>query len=331
LKLQFKNSRVHLAIPSTLGEVEQIKFRGNRMLSINSPCKIRGWILDAYPSNEGEMAVWIISETNQRIRLTDKFQAKIYVSSNQENIEPLIGKLYNSTDVAKWNFVYKYAQPTDSEKSKVLELSLKDCRRTQYLTNAILRMGDYMRYQVSNCDLRGDRAYFFDHDIFPLAFVEVKVEKTVLQYNLLDSVSSTDYTIPPLRVLKLKVEVAKKNKIADFNDPINAIQVSQDQKETRIDSGDEAEKLLQLVKTVKQLDPDILVTRGGDSHLFPYLTKRATVNDVKDKFTLSRDDTPFSSKAPSGKTFFSYGRTFYRAGPIRLYGRIHVDESNTFV
>ena len=322
---------MHLAIPSTLGEVEQIKFRGNRMLSINSPCKIRGWILDAYPSNEGEMAVWIISETNQRIRLTDKFQAKIYVSSNQENIEPLIGKLCNSTDVAKWNFVYKYAQPTDSEKSKVLELSLKDCRRTLYLTNAILRMGDYMRYQVSNCDLRGDRAYFFDHDIFPLAFVEVKVEKTGLQYNLLDSVSSTDYTIPPLRVLKLKVEVAKKNKIADFNDPIGAIQVSQDQKETRIDSGDEAEKLLQLVKTVKQLDPDILVTRGGDSHLFPYLTERATVNDVKDKFTLSRDDTPFSSKAPSGKTFFSYGRTFYRAGTIRLYGRIHVDESNTFV
>jgi DNA polymerase, archaea type len=331
LKLQFKNSRGHLAIPSTLGEVEQIKFRGNRMLSISSPCKIRGWILDAYPSNEGEMTVWIISETNQRIRLTDKFQAKIYVSSNQENIEPLIGKLYNSIDVAKWNFVYKYAQPTDSEKSKVLELSLKDCRRTQYLTNTILRMGDYMRYQVSNCDLRGDRAYFFDHDIFPLAVVEVKVEKTGLQYSLLDSVASTDYSIPPLRVLKLDVEVTKKNKIADFNDPISAIQVNQDQKETRIESGDETEKLLQLVKPVKQLDPDILITRGGDSHLFPYLRERATVNDVNDKFTLSRDDTPFSSKAPSGKTFFSYGRTFYRAGPIRLYGRIHVDESNTFV
>ena len=41
-------------------------------------------------------------------------------------------------------------------------------------------MGDYMRYQVSNCDLRGDQAYFFDQDIFPLAFVEVRVEKTGL-------------------------------------------------------------------------------------------------------------------------------------------------------
>ena len=46
---------------------------------------------------------------------------------------------------------------------------------------------------------------------------------------------------------------------------------------------------------------------------------------------LSRDPTPFSFKAPSGRTFFSYGRTFYKAAPQRLFGRIHIDEANTFV
>jgi DNA polymerase, archaea type len=301
------------------------------LLSISSPCKIKGWILDAYPSNEGEISVWIISEAGQRIRLIDKFQPKIYVSAKQENIDPLVGKLYNNSDIAKWSFAYKYAQPTDSEKTKVLELVLRDCRRTQSLTNTILKMGDYMRYQVSNCDLRGDRDYFFSHDIFPLALLEVKVEKTGLQYTLLDSVSSTDYAVPPLRIMKLKVEVAKKNKIADFNDLIGTILVSQDQKEIQLDSGDETEKLQHLVKVVRELDPDFLVTSGGDSHVFPYLTERATINNIVDKFSLSRDGTPFSSKTPSGKTFFSYGRTFYKAGPIRLYGRIHIDQSNTFV
>ncbi len=301
------------------------------LLSVSSPCKIKGWILDAYPSNEGEIAVWIISEAGQRIRLIDKFQPKIYVSSKQENIDPLIGKLYNNSDIAKWSFAYKYAQPTDSEKTKVLELVLRDCRRIQSLTNIILKMGDYLRYQVSNCDLRGDRDYFFSHDIFPLALLEVKVEKTGLQYTLLDSVASTDYAIPPLRIMKLKVEIAKKNKIANFKDPIGTIRLSQDQNEIPIDSGDELEKLQQLVKVVRELDPDFLVTSGGDSHLFPYLTERATINNIIDKFTLSRDGTPFSSKTPSGKTFFSYGRTFYKAGPIRLYGRIHIDQSNTFV
>src|SRR5208337_589953 len=201
------------------------------MLTINSPCKVKGWILDAYPSNEGEITVWIISEVGQRIRLIDKFHPKIYVSSKLDSIEPVIGRLYNNSDVAKWSFTYKYAQPTDSEKSKVLELELKDCRRTQSLANTILRLGDYMRYQVSNCDLKGDRAYFFSHDIFPLAFVEVKVEKTGLQYTLLDSVASMDYAIPPLRVMKLEIEVAKKSKIAAFNDPIDTILMNQDQEE----------------------------------------------------------------------------------------------------
>ena len=301
------------------------------MLSISSPCKIKGWILDAYPSDEGEIVVWIISEAGQRVRLSDSFHPKIYASSKQECIDPLIGKLYNNSDVLKWSFAFKYAQPTDSEKRKVLELSLRDCRRTMALTNNILRLGNFMHYQVSNCDLKGDQAYFFSHGIFPLALVEVKVEKTGLQYTLLDSVFSNDYAIPPLRVMKLEVDIAKKNKIADLKDPIGTIEVSQSEKNMLINSGDEAEKLLKLVGIVKELDPDILVTSGGDSHLFPYLTERATINSVIDIFTLSRDGTPFSSKKPSGKTLLSYGRTFYRAGPIRLYGRIHIDQNNTFV
>ena len=296
-----------------------------------NPDALKGWVLDAYPAGEGEVAVWIITETGQRIRLTDRFQPEIYVSSKTEPIEPLISRLYKNTDIAKWRFTEKYAQPTDSQKSKVLELSLKDCRKTQTLTNAILKLGDFMRYQVHNCDLRGDRAYFFAHDIFPLALVEVKTDKTGLQYNLLDSVASTDYPVPPLRIMKLKVEIASKTKIANPKDPIGTILLSQNDREIQIDSGDEAGKLCQLVKAVQELDPDFLVTQGGDAQLFPYLTERATVNHVLGSFTLSRDAEAPSSKASAGKTFFSYGRTFYRAGPVRLFGRIHIDETNTFV
>src|SRR3990170_8262730 len=162
---------------------------------------VKGWILDAYPAGEGEIAVWVISETGERVKLTDKFQPKIYVSATQDELERLPSRLYNSQIIATWNFAYKYAHPTDSDKSRVLELTLKDCRKTQSLTRSILRMGDYLRYEIHNCDLRGDRDYFFSHDIFPLAHVEVKTEKTGLSYTLLDSVISTDYAVPDLRVM----------------------------------------------------------------------------------------------------------------------------------
>ena len=235
------------------------------MQSSGNP-KIRGWIFDVYPSNIGEMAVWIISENGQRIRLTDKFQPKIYVSGKKEDQEKLVGKIYSNPDIANWTFVYKFAQPTDSKKSRVLEITLKDCRKVPSLTNHILKIGDYMRLEVHNCDLRGDRTYFFTHDLFPLAFLEVESLKAGLKYVLLDSVESIDYTLPPLRIMHLKIEIAKTSKIASLQDPIANISLEQEEKRIIIDSGDESEKLLQLSKLVKDLDPDIIVTNGGDSY-----------------------------------------------------------------
>jgi DNA polymerase elongation subunit (family B) len=296
-----------------------------------APNRVKGWILDAYPAGEGEVAVWIITETGERIRLTDRFQPKIYVSAQQNELEPLISRLYNSQTIASWRFAYKYAHPTDTDKSRVLELTLEDYRKTRLITRRILKMGDYLRYEIHNCDLKGDREYFFSHDIFPLALVKIKNEKAGLEYTLLDSVTSTDYAVPEMRVMKLELEIYKRGKIASFKDPVDRIQLTQNEKKVCIDSGDEKDKLLQLVKAVKELDPDILVTQGGDSYLFPYLIQRATLNSAMDDFVLSRDNMPFPSKTPTGRTFYSYGRSFYRAGIIRLYGRIHIDQNNTFI
>jgi DNA polymerase, archaea type len=300
-------------------------------MSNDKPRRVKGWIFDVYPSDVGEMAIWIISENGERVRLTDKFQPKIYVSSKYENVERLVGQIYSNRDIASWDFVYKYADPTDSEKSKVLEITLKDCRRVSAFTNEILKLGDYLRYQVHNCDLHGDRAYYFSHDLFPLAFLEVEIQKSQLKYTLLDEVERINYSIPPLRIMKIEVEIDKKRKIADFNDNIGSLSAVQAEKQVIINSGNETDKLLQLAKTVKELDPDIILTKGGDSHLFSYLIQRATVNNVLENFVLSRDNTPFTAKKTQGRTFFSYGRTFYKAATIRLFGRIHIDENNTFI
>jgi DNA polymerase I len=295
--------------------------------------RVRGWLLDVYPSDFGKVAVWIITETGERIRLTDKFEPCIYVSGKQDDLERLISQLCTNQKIASLRFTYKYAQATDTEKSRVLEITLKDCRQTHTLTLEILRMGDYLRYDLHNCDIQNDRLYFFLHDLFPLAFVEIQVSKKGLDYTLLDSVENTDYTIPQLRMITLEVEVDKKGIIPSFEDPIKKICLKQkNQDNIVIDYGDEAIKLLQLVYAVNELDPDVILTSAGDSYLFPYLIKRATVNEVLDEFVLGRDKVPFNDKTKTpGRTYFSYGRTFYRAGTMKLQGRIHVDQHNTFI
>lgn len=133
--------------------------------------------------------------------------------------------------------------------------------------------------------------------------------------------------------MRLDVDVAKKDLIANFEDPIAKIRLRLNgQEEIAIDYGDEATKLLQLVYAVKELDPDIIVTAAGDSYLFPYLLQRAKTNELLDQFILSRDPHPFNHKlSTAGHTYVSYGHTFYRASTVRLHGRIHVDESNTFI
>ena len=303
------------------------------MLSSSNPptsnC-FNGWILDVYPDAHGEVAVWIIRENGERVRLIDHFEPKVYVSGKAEDIERLASRFYSNKLIKSWNFAFKFVHPTDTERTKVLEVVLKDCRKTATFTRNILRLGDYLRYEIHNCDLHGDRTYLFDHDIFPLAQVTVEKKTTGLQYLLRDSVESTDYTIPPLRTMKLTVKIAKKGKISNFDDPIDSIVVSQADRQIPIESKGEDEKILELTNTVEELDPDIVLTDGGDSYILPYLIHRATINNVQERFILSRDHVSFTPKTAIGRTFFSYGRTFYRAPTTRLFGRIHVDECNTF-
>ena len=295
------------------------------------PKPISGWVFDVYPAGQGEMAVWIIGKDGERTRLIDQFQPNVYISGAQDEIERLASTFYRNPHIGQWGFSYKYANPTDTAKSRVLEITLKDCRRIATFTRDILKAGDYLRYQVHNCDLHGDRAYLFHHDIFPLACVDVEPGATGLRYRLLDSVEDTDYAVPPLRVTELTVEVAKKGKLSNFDDPIGKITVEQAEQKATTDSGEEADKLLWLVRMVKGLDPDIILTSGGDSYLFPYLIHRAAESHILNDFILSRDPTPFESRTVGGgRTYFSYGRTFYRASTVRLFGRVHIDEGNTF-
>jgi DNA polymerase elongation subunit (family B) len=274
----------------------------------------------------------VITKNGDRVRLTDKFQPYLYVSAKQEDLDTLAVSLKDNPKISCLDFVYKYAQVTDAEKSRVLQLTLNDCRSIPQLTLEILRFGDYLRYELHNCDIQNDRSYFFSRDIFPLAFVDVQVSKHGLIYRLLDSVQSTDYAVPDLRVMRLDVDAVKTGLVNSFEDKIGCIRLKEQGKdEVVIDYGCEATKLLQLAYAVREFDPDIILTRSGDSYLFPYLIHRAAQNEVLDQLVLGRDNVALTRRGMHGRTYWSYGHTFYRAGTMRLYGRIHVDESNTFV
>jgi DNA polymerase elongation subunit (family B) len=299
--------------------------------SPRNPERLKGWILDVYPSKMGEFAVWIITENGERLRLTDSFKPTVYVSGKEEGLERLAARLPYDRTVVSWDFVRKRAKATDIEESSVLEVVLEDCRGLSSFTRRVLKSGKYLQYDVFNCDLKHEQLYFYNRDVFPLALVEVESKNGRLKYSLLDYAESVDYMVPPLRIARINVEVAKQGKIVKISDPVKKIVVNQDGGGEVVDSGDEECKLLRFVQVIRKLDPDIIVTKGGDSYLFVYLVQRAVINGVLEKLVLGREDTPLVAKNVRGRTFFSYGRTFYRAPARRLFGRVHVDEKNTFI
>ncbi|MEM0095686.1 MAG: DNA polymerase domain-containing protein [Candidatus Bathyarchaeia archaeon] len=301
---------------------------GNNFRRLNA---IKGWILDVYPSGPNEVTVWIIGENGERVKFVDSYTHRIYVAGSYSLLQKLTEKIRDSKSVAGFRFVEKYADFMEAAKKKALEIDMRDYGRTTFFARKILRLGGYEDFQLYNVDVPVAQAYLYDKNVFPLAHVLVLDSSGRLSYELLDSVESCDYEIPPLRSMWINVEVEKKGPVVRFSDKIGSISLELNNKTVVIGEGNEVDKILELVKTVKEEDPDLVFTLGGDSFLFPYLAYRAFVNGVLDRFILSREHVPLRAKKSHGRSFFSYGRVYYKAPLRRLYGRIHIDVNNTFI
>jgi DNA polymerase elongation subunit (family B) len=284
-----------------------------------------------YPSALGEMTVWVITEKGERVRFIDAFQPNMYVSGNIADLSRLAGRLAGCRSVIRWSLVDKNVDFMSGERSKVLEITVLDCRMRLRFARKVLRFGGYERFRLYNVDVPDAQLYLYERDIFPLAYVGVAVQGKRLAFWLMDSVESVDYKLPHLRVLKLHVQITKKKLIPSQSDIIESVTLESNGKEIIVDEGSERQKILSIVEAVRREDPDVVLTDGGDSFLFPYLSHRALVNGVLNRFFLGRENVPLSAEGRRGTTFFSYGRVYFKAPMRRLYGRIHIDAQNTFI
>jgi len=292
---------------------------------------VRGWLFDVYPSGPDEVAVWLIAENGERIRFIDKFIYKMYVSGNFSALNRLADKLEYNNSVTDWRFVEKNADFMEPFKRKVLEVGLTDHAKASSLARDLLRLGGYERFRFHNVDVTVSQAYLYERDVFPFAHVMVVDSGKRLCFDLQDSVESVDYRVPPLRSLWLRVSAKRQGVSNKLSDKIDRVSLECGGRTIVIEGGSEEEKMLGLVKSVREEDPDLIFTEGGDSFWLPYLAYRAFANGILDRFVLSREAVPLKTGKGGGTTFFSYGRVYHKATMRRLFGRIHIDVNNTFI
>lgn len=290
----------------------------------------RGWILDLYPK-PGQMIVWLKKEDGSCVRLVDRWKPRIHVAGEIGDLLNLACKPF----AAGSRFVEKFERAGDSLRSTVLELEVKSEREAVSLARRIQRYGNYSKFRLYDVDVPSTQTYLYAKNLFPLALVEAEqAAKGTVHWNLRDSREASDYPLPPLRKIRLHVNTRKTRRIQGFDDELDSISI-QDGDDggaiLGIDSGDEVEKLHRLVEAFHEIDPDIILTDGGDSFIFPYLARRAAHHGVLDGLILGREQSPLRVYELQGHSYFSYGKIAYRQTAARLLGRLHVDEANTLI
>ena len=330
--------------------------------------KVTGWLLDVYPVQD-RMVLWIKQNNNNSIlRLEDNWTHSIYVAAdNKADLESILFSLLDIKEnkrgnnnpplIKEYKFVSRYERIIDSTKAFVLQLTLFDSTKALTLAKRIERLlgsknrFGFEKYRLYNVDLQPAQAYFFEHNIFPLALCDFyhyldkdsKNNNKSLKIINLDNIWNTNYIIPQLRSVLLKVNTRKDNnnnsKIVGHTNAINSISieiaegkydsVSNRNGKIKIESDSEKQILDLLELEISKIDPDFIFTEDGDSFAFPYLIHRAKINGNK-KLSLSRDPIILQSPMKEGTSYFSYGRVYFKPSTIRLYGRIHFDQSNSF-
>src|SRR5919199_920360 len=283
---------------------------------------ISGWLFDAYPVDN---------------TLID--------SNDDDVINDSIASL-----VKNYEFVSRYESITDVTKSDVLKLKLADSTKALTLARKIEAIDgnhQFGKYRIYNVDVLPAQSYFYEHDIFPLAFCEVVDNNnhcSKLKWLNKDSIWSTNYKIPDFKTIYLTVNLRKEGKIEKYSDRIDSITIKHYQQKLRnsnnnsdktisIECNDSSEYdiIKQLKVEVSHIDPDFVFTEDGDSFTFPYLIHRAEQSCAEEELCLSREPVPLRKPTREGMSYFSYGRVYFRPTAISLLGRIHIDKSNTFV
>lgn len=288
---------------------------------------VDGFVLDAYPDPaRREMVVWLKTEAGA-VRFAEPFVPAVYARGRSaESLRRLQRALADLRTVGETQLTEAVCG-LDRAPSPVLRIPVTDYAWVQKVAQMVDARGDHREYELFNADLRLTHRYFLATGLFPLAKVRVW---TPGRYRMLDPGRwSTEYAVPPLPA----VEVGAEARVARGELPTAATRLArvwvQPEGGERVvmESSDEAALLEWLAAEVRDRDPDVVLTRGGDTFLLPYLHARAAESGVE--FWLGRERDPTKPRK-QGKSYFSYGKIKYQAPAYALHGRVHVDKTTSF-
>lgn len=254
-----------------------------------------------YDPKSKTITKWIKDETCKPIK--NIFFPKIYISGN--NDLQFFDKVPGIIDI-----YYEEKSTALGRKPEKVICAIIDPSFTRDITS-ILESNEYSLY---NIDVSVVRQYLLEKKLFPIA----RLKNNTLD----DDQYALDYDI---NLLSKELSIIPKSKgIFTINDPIEKIYFGDS-----IIEGSEQYIIEMLNSEINQSDPDIILTNNGDSFELPYLYSRASLHNIR--LQLGRENGKADQINPTfnkGKSYFSYGRIYYKPRGQYLSGRLHIDKSS---
>lgn len=253
--------------------------------------KIDAWILDVYPDETG-MVLWLIDRQGRTHRIHEAWQPTYYFNN------PLPGaRACMRTDV--------YGGP-----KKVWAVK-----------------GNFRNQAPYQGSLDTAQMYLYEKRLFCLAYCQFHLDENdeIKKIILKDDREAKEFTMPPLKTMNIKTAGRKTNpKHALLAD----LEIEYEGRNIVLEKDEPRQMLETLDSILKNYDPDIVFSRYGDSYIFPRLERFC--HKARYDLSLNRDS---AKKTSFGRehTYFTYGKIVHRAGIVSLFGRIHIDQSNSFL
>lgn len=279
-----------------------------------------GWLLDVYDA-PGGVTAWLLTETGERLRLFHAFPVTFYAAGPAARLRSLWRYLQAHPlrpYLARTERTDLFAGPLEVMAVEVVG----PAEQQRLFRHAVARFPDLDYYDA---DIPLPLRYAARFGAFSLARCRVVIDENgiINDINPIDSPWDLHPVDPPLRVLAMTPDTNPAHQ------PPAHVIVTGPQGPVQIALEPARLLLIQLQALLRQQDPDLLLTRWGDTWLLPHLLAAAHQNKVA-FFNLNRDPVrrPLRRKATS---YFTYGQVVYRGQQVHLFGRWHIDQANAMM
>ncbi len=276
--------------------------------------QIRGWLFDLYPL-QSSMILWIKDEEGLLHRLEDPFRPRFYIQGKKSDLLAL----FHSLQKRQWATGYEWTRKKEfwsGNEVEVMEIEVTDAERYGQLYQILPRWEEIIVFY--NCDIPAPQFYLYEKGLFPTGRCIVEAEGNrifEIHPEPSESLWMDDGDLPDLRVMELRTDEISRAFLLECEG-------------YRLEM--ENIDLHEIGKFFKQFDPDVILSDDGDASLLPLLF--SLERRWKTPIPWDREPYPIQRQVNSkGRSYFSYGRTYYRAPGHLFLGRWHIDRRNSFI